>query len=435
MTTLLHIADRVLNRPLLIMPEKASVIAAILGGRIGIDVAQTQLEPDASRFVGSPATEEVDGKTSRKPFMRTSDGVGIVTVTGSLVNRGAFVGASSGLTSYEGIKFQLASAAADSATRSIVLDLHTPGGEAIGAFEAAEAVRQAAAQKPVIAIVNGMAASAGYAIASAATKIVTTPTGLSGSIGVLMMHADYSRSLDKAGITPTLIFAGENKVDGNPFEPLPDDVRARLQAEVDGLYDAFIQTVAQGRKAMSPAAIRGTNARVFIGQQAVDVGLADEVGTFESVLLDVTRASSRASPPRTQGARRMSDISLEAHNTAVTAARDEGVAAARTARADGERAGAEAERTRIQGIIGHAEASGREAQALAIAMTGATVEQAGAVLAASPKTAATTSTTLADRASTATATMPAPAAAGGTQQHGVQLSDHDKGKAIAERFK
>ena len=92
-----------------------------------------------------------------------------------LINRGAFIGSYSGETSYEGIKHQLARAGADSRVKSLILDLDTPGGEANGAFEAAQAVREVAARKPVIAIANGMAASAGYALASGATRIIAAP--------------------------------------------------------------------------------------------------------------------------------------------------------------------------------------------------------------------------------------------------------------------
>jgi len=89
--------------------------------------------------------------------------------------------------------------------RSIVLDMDSPGGEAVGAFEAADAVRAAALSKEVVGVVNGMAASAAYAIASAATRIVTTSSGISGSIGVVMLHANYSNKMHQAGIVPTLI--------------------------------------------------------------------------------------------------------------------------------------------------------------------------------------------------------------------------------------
>ena len=331
MNTLAHLADRVLNRPLLISPDKAQVILSVLSGRIGVN------SPEASRFEG----DNRDRAGPPKPY-NISNGVGIITITGSLVKRGAWVGAYSGLTSYEGIEHQLKSALADPAVKSILLDLHSPGGEAIGAFETAAIVRQVAATKRVLAVVNGMAASAAYAIASGANDIIMTETGVAGSIGVVMLHADFSRQLDREGIAPTLIHAGAHKVDGNPFEPLPDAVRADLQAEVDAFYDAFLATVAKGRGSrMTAAGARKTEARTFIGKAAVAAGLADRVGTFESVLAELTRAGGRTT---LTGRTTMSD-ELSA------------------ARAEGMRAGAEAERARITAVLGGPHYRGREAAA------------------------------------------------------------------------
>jgi signal peptide peptidase SppA len=350
MTNLAHIAELVLNRPLLITPAKAQVIMSVLAGRVGVNA------PEASRFEGDDTVYDEQGRPvrgdwgerKRKPY-KVSNGVGIITITGSLVKRGAWVGAYSGLTSYEGIEHQLKSALADPAVKSILLDLHTPGGEAVGAFETAALVRQAATQKRTVAVVNGMAASAGYAIASGANDIIATETGVAGSIGVVMLHADFSRQLDREGITPTLIHAGAHKVDGNPFEPLGDDVRADLQAEVNAFYDAFLATVAKGRGTrMTAAAARKTEARTFIGKAAVAAGLADRVGTFESALAELSRASGRITTPA--GRTSMSD-ELSA------------------ARAEGMRAGAEAERSRFKAVMGSDHYKGREAAALSMLTT------------------------------------------------------------------
>lgn len=293
MSFLAHLADRVLNRPLLITPDKAQVILSVLGGRIGVDAPA----PQADRFEGSRVIADEQGRPSRYSDYPIKDGVGIISIVGSLVNRGAWVGASSGLVSYEGIKHQIKDAIANPQVRSVLLDIQSPGGEAIGAFETAAMVRELSAAKQTVAVVNGMAASAGYAIASGAGEIVTTETGVVGSIGVVLLHADYSRWLANEGIKPTLIFAGSHKVDGNPYEPLPDDVRADLQAEVDALYQAFLSTVAKGRgKRMTTERARKTEARTFIGAAAVETGLADRVGSFESALAELTRASSSRAP-------------------------------------------------------------------------------------------------------------------------------------------
>lgn len=343
MSILVHIADRALNRPLLITPDKAQVILSVLAGRIGVNA------PEASRFEGrheDRISEDGEGNRSVRTLpYRVRDGVGIITITGSLVNRGAWIGASSGLTSYEGIGHQLTAARDDDATKAVIIDLHTPGGEATGAFETADLVRQLSARKRTIAIVNGMAASAGYAIASGASEIVTTETGISGSIGVVMLHADYSRHLANEGIEPTLIFAGAHKVDANPFAPLPADVRSDLQAEVTAFYDLFLKSVARGRgDRLTADAARKTEARTFVGQAAVDAGLADRMGTFESVLTDLTRATSPRGGRQTSQTRRVS----MSENSGAPAAEDAGIpksehenavkAAAEAGRAEGAKA-------------------------------------------------------------------------------------------------
>lgn len=275
-----HLADRVINRPLLILPEKLAIIAQVLSGRIAID-ART-LSPDASRFTGS--------SREGQPYRVTGGGVAVITITGSLVNRGAWVGASSGLTSFEGIGHQLQSAARDPKVKSIILDIESPGGEAVGAMETASLVRTVNAAKPVYASINGMACSAAYAIASGARAIVSIPSGLAGSIGVVMLHADVSRALDKAGVTPTLVHAGARKTDGNPYEPLSNDVRASLQAEVDKYYSLFLATVAAGRgQRLSATAARATEARTFIGADAKAAGLVDEIATFDELLTAVEK--------------------------------------------------------------------------------------------------------------------------------------------------
>lgn len=352
MTYLAHIADRALNRPLLITPEKAQVVLTVLGQRIGVDA------PSADRFEGDHFERDEDGEIIRDargyakyvPY-RVKDGVAVISIVGSLVNRGAWIGASSGLVSYEGIKHQVKRARDDDGVQSVILDLQSPGGEAVGAFETAEQVRFLAADKHTIAVVNGMAASAAYAIASAASEIVTTETGVSGSIGVVLLHADYSRRLANEGIAPTLIYAGGHKVDGNPFEPLPDAVRADLQAEVDAFYEQFLRTVSAGRgKRLSVDQARETEARTFIGAAAVERGLADRVGTFETVISDLARSTARSTSPNGGFSMSKTTGAPVAENAGISQAEHD--AAVATARSDGEQAGAKAAGDRFAAILG-----------------------------------------------------------------------------------
>lgn len=287
-----HILTHLIDNPLYTDPVKAAVFYNAVCGRLGTPPVEL------SRFVGEWPTNEDGAGTGRRgrtePFKLTPAGVGIITITGTMLNRGAWVGSFWGLTSYEGVKHQLQRAAGDSRVKSIILDLDSPGGEAAGAFEAAQAVRQAAEHKPVIAIANGMAASAGYALASGATKIITTPSGTSGSIGCVMLHLDYSRAMEAAGVRPTLIVAGAHKTDGNAVEPLDEGALATLRSEVDRYYELFVETVAAGRGRRTPASIaRGTEGRAYVGRDAVDARLVDDVGTFEEVLGDLSRRAGR----------------------------------------------------------------------------------------------------------------------------------------------
>ena len=339
---LARIADRALNCPLLVTPEKAQVILQVLGGRIGID------GPSADRFDGDQIERDKDGNPvrnswgdpKRAKYATLPDGTAVISIVGSLVNRGAWIGSYSGLVSYEGIKSQIKAVMAAENIHSVILDIDSPGGEAIGAFETAAMVRQLAETKTVVALVNGMACSAAYAIASGATRIVTTPSGLCGSIGVVLLHADFSAHLAADGIKPTLIFAGDHKVDGNPFEPLTDEVTSTLKAEVQDFYELFLTNVAQGRgDRLTAEDARATQARTFMGQQAVANGLADSIGTFESVREELSRAhSGRSTSPirRTSmseqfgapAAETNAGITTEAHEQAVAAARSEGAKAA-----------------------------------------------------------------------------------------------------------
>ena len=388
MTLLVHLADRILGRPLLVLPEKIELSLGVLGNRIGLDVINVPSH-EMSRFVGR--------KSDSGGYRVTPSGIAVVSILGTLVNRGAWVGASSGLTSYEGLCHQLKEARKDGAVRGILLDMDTPGGEASGAFEVPDLIRDIRKTKPVFAFAADMACSAGYAIAAAAHEIWTTRTGMVGSIGVVLVHMDRSAQMAQDGLKPTIIAAGRKKTDGNPYEPLPANVRERLQGEADSLRETFIASVVAGRPALSAEAVRATEAGVYTGQQALAAGLVDGIGTFDAVLERLTqRLGGTLSAPAGYTASSDSQPTPESIPMTTTAqiapAPDQTQldAAAARGRGEGERAGRTAERERIRSILTHPEAEGRQAQAVAIALdTDMSAEAAGKVLAAAPKVAAT----------------------------------------------
>ena len=292
-TILPRLAERVIGRPLLVTPSLAEIIYGVMDGRTPVSLSGTPPAPDASRFVG-----EHQFRNGRPTLNRFEGRTAIITIDGPLVNRGAWIGNDmcTGLVSYEGLAAQVLEAGSDPDVDFIVLDINSGGGEANGMFQLAALIRRERQGKGIIAVVNDLAASAAYGIASAADRIVVSPTSIVGSIGVVILHMDRSSQLARQGLKPTLIYEGANKVDGNPFGPLPDSVRAGLQREAATFYDRFIETVAEGRgRRLSAAAARATEAATYIGGAAVKAGLADDIGTLDDVLAALAARSARSS--------------------------------------------------------------------------------------------------------------------------------------------
>ncbi|MFT4347588.1 S49 family peptidase [Bartonella ancashensis] len=230
--------------------------------------------------------------------------VAIIPVHGTLVRRGAWLGAMSGLTSYEGLRASFREAIQQSDVRAVLLDIDSGGGEAGGVFDLVEEFRALSQQygKPVWAHANEFACSAAYAIACAASQIWIARTGFVGSIGVVCAHLDQSRADEKDGHKWTFVFEGDHKVHGNPHEPLADKALEKMQADCALLYEIFVDLVAENRP-MSIAAIRNTKAETFIGTQAIELGLADHQGTLEQALeeLAVSVGEQKVSTHLTKG--------------------------------------------------------------------------------------------------------------------------------------
>ena len=295
-----RIAARLYNRPLMVTAAAAWAASEFLLSRArGVE----QQQPRANQFVGESRTP--DG--GRLPYRVTDDGTAVISIIGELVNRSfGWVDADCGLVSYEFIRHQIATALADPRVLSIVLDIDSPGGEAMGCFALADFIRSAATQKPIVASVNAAALSGGYSIASSALKIVGPKDSEVGSIGVWMLHFDVSEHLEQHGIKPTLIFKGARKVDGHPFGPLTDAASTQFDADMGRIYGMFVDGVQAGRKSLSPAAIRATEARCYFAEEALTVGLIDQIGTFDDALSIVRsmRVNRVVAPPTAATARK-----------------------------------------------------------------------------------------------------------------------------------
>lgn len=184
-----------------------------------------------------------------------------------------------GMTSYERVQTQIEEALADREIETILLDIDSPGGEVSGIFDLADFIYNARSQKRIIAIANDDAYSAAYAIASSAEKVFVTRTSGVGSIGVIASHIDQSGFDEKQGIKYTTIFAGSRKNDLNPHEPINSEGLESLKGEIDRLYEMFVQLIARNRNLYTET-IKSTEAGLYFGQNAIEVGLADGVTTF-----------------------------------------------------------------------------------------------------------------------------------------------------------
>lgn len=166
----------------------------------------------------------------------------------------------------------------DPGVSAVLLHLDTPGGEVSGGEGIHDAVKELADAKPVVSVMDGLAASAGYMIAVAAPHIVARESTLTGSIGVIMEFGDVSGLLDKLGIKADQLVSGPLKGQPSFTQPLSGPGREYLQALVADLYDQFVQIVATGRH-MDAAKVRSlADGRAYSGRQALANGLVDEIG-------------------------------------------------------------------------------------------------------------------------------------------------------------
>lgn len=277
-----EIASRMFGTPLMLHPSKGDIIARAFGPRVlGQPEASAHVAGgEQMGLVGDPMSEWADDRE-----MREQNGIAFIDIEGSLVNKGKWIGKSSGLTSYEGIISQANMIEADPSIRGVIYEVDCFGGEVTGAFDCAERLYELSLVKPTIAVLTDHACSAGYLLASAARQLVIPQTGICGSIGVISMHVDMSAWLAKEGLKVTILKAGARKADFNPYEAIPEDVLKQELAELEELRVEFAATVARFRAGrLTQQSALATEARVYRGQKAVDAGLADAVARPSQVL-------------------------------------------------------------------------------------------------------------------------------------------------------
>lgn len=210
-----------------------------------------------------------------------SDRVAVIDVTGLIINAEKPGLLQRGENPVSELHEKLREAADDRRVKAVVLRMNTPGG-GVTASDAMyrEVVRfREETGKPVVALMMDVTASGGYYVACAADRIVTYPTSVVGSIGVIVQTISVKPALSKIGIQAEALTSGKNKEAGSPLSVLTDDHREVLQGLVDDYYARFVNIVREARPDIPADRFADlTDGRVLSGEQAAAVGMADQVG-------------------------------------------------------------------------------------------------------------------------------------------------------------
>lgn len=215
------------------------------------------------------------------------DRVAVIDVHGPIVMQksdGLFT--TGGVTPKE-FKEKLKKAENDASIKAVVLDINSPGGSVVASEEMAESIRlfQEDTDKPVIAWLGEIAASGGYYVAAPCDYIVADRGTITGSIGVISIFPEYSRLMEKLGINMTIITAGKYKAFSSGYRPMEPEEREMMEDLILDVYDMFIQEVSSGRDLDKEYVKTVAEGKIYGGTRAVEVGLADEIGTRRDAIL------------------------------------------------------------------------------------------------------------------------------------------------------
>jgi signal peptide peptidase SppA len=272
-----------------LMPEQLLELQAIYathlrGEKIDVKAIEASL--------GRPLANEQKG-------YQLVNGVAVLGVQGAISPKANLMTQISGGASAQLFVRDLNAAAEDPNVKSCVLAMDTPGGNVLGIPAARDAVRNFGARKPIVTHSDGVLASAGYWIGGAANRVYIADSMVQvGSIGVVYTHTDTSGAESKAGIKKTVVTAGKYKrldtVDGK----LTEDAMGSLQEKADYVYSVFAGNVAEDLGVSVDTVLQHmADGRVFIGQQAIDVGLVDGVSTLDA-LVDAMATNPASFAPR-----------------------------------------------------------------------------------------------------------------------------------------
>jgi signal peptide peptidase SppA len=237
--------------------------------------------------------------TDRPTYPVTEDGVAIVRITGPLTKGFSKFGGTSTIQTRRALRH----AAQDETIRSVLLAVDSPGGQVDGVADLAAEVQRTRLSKPVVAYVEDLGASAAYWVASQAQRLTGNRTAEVGSIGVIAVLEDLSQMAAQQGVAMHVITTSPYKAVGVPGAPVLPEHLAYLQDLVQTMGGFFFEAVQSGRQLSAARLAAVTDGRVFVGQDAVRLGLLDGIETFDEALARAARMRRPSARTHAQTAR------------------------------------------------------------------------------------------------------------------------------------
>lgn len=306
--------------------------------RSAIDAIRAGTFKPAKAWDGDDDDEDDGDSIDDDPLYTVNDGVAVICIDGQMMKRAGSFGGCSTISVRQAVR----SAANDFAVRAIMLHICSPGGTVSGTADLAEDIANAAQQKPVDAYIADMGCSAAYWAASQCRTIYANSTALIGSIGTYALLEDDTGMQEQIGIKYRIVSTGEFKglgADG----AISDKLIADVQREINSLNALFLEAVAIGRGENIPDIAKVSDGRAWIAADSKQLGLIDEVASFDAAMTALTDEVSMANEITLDGFQKYA----AEHPDAVSAYRNEGIAQGKK---DGHAAGLQAERDRAKSI-------------------------------------------------------------------------------------
>lgn len=210
-----------------------------------------------------------------------SDKIALIRVHGVIVQAGS-ADTAPGTISAETMKSMLEKAGEDPTVKAVILDIDSPGGSVVPSVQIYEALANLRQTKPIVAFYSGeVAASGAVYLSMGASKIISYPETITGSIGVIAEFYDLSGLMEKYGVTSNVIKSGAFKDIGSPTRPMNDAERNLLQGLIDETYQEFVSVVATNRHLSEDVVRSFADGRVFSGRQAEALQLIDDLGNVD----------------------------------------------------------------------------------------------------------------------------------------------------------